>query len=46
MLPRVDQLYIISEFSPWCTTVKNEKGVTLMDVCSAVSQEYVIIFLT
>lgn len=40
VLPRVDQLYIISEFSPWCTTVKNEKGVTLMDVCSAVSQEY------
>lgn len=46
MLPRVDQLYIISEFSPWCTTVKNEKGVTLTDVCSAVWQEYVIIFLT
>lgn len=46
VLPRVDQLYIISEFSPWCTTVKNEKGVTLTDVCSAVWQEYVIIFLT
>lgn len=46
VLPRVDQLYIISEFSPWCTTVKNEKGVTLTDVCSAVWQEYASNYVT
>lgn len=43
VLPRVDQLHIISEFSPWCTTVKNEQGVTLGDVCSTVWRGYVVI---
>jgi len=40
VLPRVEQLYIISEHSPWCTTVKNEKGVTMSDVCQAVWKDY------
>jgi len=43
VLPRVNQLYIISEFSPWCTTVKNEQGVTLGDVCTTIWREYVVI---
>jgi len=40
VLPRVSQLIIITEISPWCTIVKNEKGVTMNDVCSAVWKDY------
>lgn len=39
VLPRVEQLYIISEHSPWCTTVRNEKGVTMADVCQEIWKE-------
>jgi len=39
-LPRVQQLIIISEHSPWCTIVKNEKGVTLGDVCQQIWKDY------
>ncbi|KIM49565.1 hypothetical protein M413DRAFT_438755 [Hebeloma cylindrosporum] len=39
-LPRVDQLIIISRISPWCTIVKNEHGVTIGDVCSAIYKDY------
>ncbi|KXN91950.1 hypothetical protein AN958_11012 [Leucoagaricus sp. SymC.cos] len=46
VLPRVEQLYIISDHSPWCTTVKNEKGVTLSDVCTAIWQEYTNNYVT
>lgn len=38
-LPRVQQLIIITEISPWCTIVKNERGVTMNDVCTAVWKE-------
>lgn len=38
-LPRVEQLIIITEISPWCTVVKNERGVTLGDICTAVYKE-------
>jgi hypothetical protein len=38
-LPRVQQLIIISDLSPWCTIVKNEKGVTLGDVCQQIWKE-------
>jgi hypothetical protein len=40
-LPRVQQLIIITEISPWCTIVKNERGVTMNDVCTAVWKECV-----
>ncbi|KAI0085965.1 hypothetical protein BDY19DRAFT_895853 [Irpex rosettiformis] len=39
-LPRVAELVIITELSPWCTIVKNPQGVTLNDVCQAVWKEY------
>jgi hypothetical protein len=41
VLPRVEQLYVISEFSPWCTTVKNPAGVTMSDVCQTIWTEWV-----
>jgi len=39
-LPRVQQLIIISDQSPWCTIVTNERGVTMSDVCSVVWKDY------
>ncbi|GAW06675.1 hypothetical protein F5879DRAFT_973524 [Lentinula edodes] len=39
-LPRVSQLIIITEISPWCTIVKNERGVNLGDVCSQIWKDY------
>lgn len=39
-LPRVQELILITEFSPWCTIVKNERGVTMSDVCTALWKEY------
>jgi len=39
-LPRVNQLIVISRFSPWCTIVKRETGVTIGDVCSTIFKEY------
>ncbi|KAF8894818.1 hypothetical protein BD779DRAFT_1503095 [Infundibulicybe gibba] len=39
-LPRVSQLIIITQQSPWCTIVKNERGVTLSDVCTTVWKDY------
>lgn len=38
-LPRVGEIVIITELSPWCTIVKNPQGVTLNDVCTAVWKE-------
>ena len=40
-LPRVGELMIITEFSPWCTIVKNPAGVTMNDICTTVWKEYV-----
>jgi len=31
-LPRVNQLILISQLSPWCTIVEREGGVTVGDV--------------
>ncbi|KAJ7700847.1 hypothetical protein B0H17DRAFT_924916 [Mycena rosella] len=45
-LPRVSQLIIITEISPWCTIVKNERGVTMNDVCTAVWKDYTENFVT
>ncbi|KAJ3994681.1 hypothetical protein F5050DRAFT_1772406 [Lentinula boryana] len=39
-LPRVTQLIIITEISPWCTIVKNERGVKLVDVCTQIWKDY------
>ncbi|KAF5367654.1 hypothetical protein D9757_010989 [Collybiopsis confluens] len=39
-LPRVSQLIIITEISPWCTIVKNERGVTMGDVCTQIWKDY------
>ncbi|RDB19351.1 hypothetical protein Hypma_013674 [Hypsizygus marmoreus] len=45
-LPRVSQLYIITPQSPWCTVVKNEKGVTMNDICQAVWKDYAENYVT
>ncbi|KAK0210161.1 hypothetical protein DFS33DRAFT_262250 [Desarmillaria ectypa] len=39
-LPRVQQLYIITDITPWCTTVKNDRGVTMNDICQAMWRDY------
>ncbi|TDL15867.1 hypothetical protein BD410DRAFT_755951 [Rickenella mellea] len=39
-LPRVSELYIITRHSPWCTIVKNSRGVSLADICAALWKEY------
>ncbi|CDO71897.1 hypothetical protein BN946_scf184940.g44 [Trametes cinnabarina] len=39
-LPRVEELIIITECSPWCTIVKNPQGVTLGDVITTLFKEY------
>jgi len=45
-LPRVSQLIIITELSPWCSIVRNEHGVTLADVCTTMWKEYTENFVT
>ncbi|KAJ7596028.1 hypothetical protein C8J56DRAFT_923867 [Mycena floridula] len=45
-LPRVDTLIIITESSPWCTIVKNERGVTLGDVVTGIFKDYSENFIT
>lgn len=39
-LPRVQELYVITEYSPWCTIIRNDNGVTMNDVCQAMWKEY------
>ncbi|KAN0075537.1 hypothetical protein V8E55_011560 [Tylopilus felleus] len=39
-LPRVTDLIIITELSPWCTIVHNDRGVTMGDVCGTIWKEY------
>ncbi|KAF7790967.1 hypothetical protein EIP86_001926 [Pleurotus ostreatoroseus] len=39
-LPRVQELVIIAELSPWCTIVKNPTGVTMNDICSQIWKDY------
>jgi hypothetical protein len=38
-LPRVQELIVITEHSPWCTFVKNETGVTLGDITNQMTKE-------
>ncbi|KAJ3487089.1 hypothetical protein NLI96_g3780 [Meripilus lineatus] len=39
-LPRVAELIIITDLSPWCTIVRNANGVTMNDICTTVWKEY------
>ncbi|KAG6909593.1 hypothetical protein DXG01_016632 [Tephrocybe rancida] len=39
-VPRVKQLIIITEHTPWCTVVTNENGVTLNDICVQMYRDY------
>ncbi|KAL7282914.1 hypothetical protein ACG7TL_002331 [Trametes sanguinea] len=39
-LPRVEELIIITDCSPWCTIVKNPQGVTLGDIVTTLFKEY------
>lgn len=40
-LPRVEELILISKWSPWCTVVKNvADGVTMEDVLNAIHNDY------
>ncbi|KAF8510333.1 hypothetical protein JB92DRAFT_444510 [Gautieria morchelliformis] len=45
-LPRVTELTIITRLSPWCTTVRNESGVTLENVCGQLWTDYGESFIT
>jgi len=45
-LPRVQELIIITEISPWCTIVRNERGVTMSDICTAMWKEYTENYVT
>jgi hypothetical protein len=38
-LPRVSVMHIVTERSPWCTTVRNDSGVTLGDICGQMHKE-------
>ncbi|KZV84876.1 hypothetical protein EXIGLDRAFT_676680 [Exidia glandulosa HHB12029] len=38
--PRVEQLYLITNKSPWYTLVENKKGVTVGDVISQITVDY------
>jgi len=40
-LPRVSVMHIVTERSPWCTTIRNESGVTLGDICGQMHKDYV-----
>jgi len=45
-LPRVTDLIIITELSPWCTIVHNDRGVTMGDVCGTIWKEYTENYIT
>jgi len=45
-LPRVQELILITELSPWCTVVRNDRGVTMSDVCTALWKEYTDNYVT
>lgn len=40
-LPRVSELIIITEYTPWCTIVRNPAGVTMNDICTTIWKECV-----
>jgi len=42
--PRVQQLYLIMDRSPWFTLCENDEGVTVGDIVNAVARECVPLF--
>ena len=40
-LPRVSEVIIITELTPWCTIVRNPNGVTMNDICTTIWKEFV-----
>ena len=45
-MPRVEELIIITEYSPWCTIVRNPQGVTLGDVTVTLFKECVELMIS
>ena len=45
-MPRVEELIIITEYSPWCTIVRNPQGVTLGDVTGTLFKECVELMIS
>jgi len=45
-LPRVTDLIIVTQLSPWCTMVHNPRGVTMSDVCTTIWKEYTENYIT
>lgn len=39
-LPRVGEIIVITELTPWCTIIKNPQGVTMNDICTSIWKEY------
>jgi hypothetical protein len=39
MIHRMTEIIVLSKSSPWITTIRNEKGVTLADLCSQLWKE-------
>ncbi|KAI0028426.1 hypothetical protein K488DRAFT_58659, partial [Vararia minispora EC-137] len=44
--PRLQEIHIISPESPWCTTVRNDEGVTLHDIFSTLQRSYTTRYIT
>ena len=40
-IPRVSTLILITSLTPWCTIVRNDKGVTLGNICETLYKECV-----
>jgi len=40
VLPRMTEIILLTKASPWITTIRNEKGVTLADLCSQLWKDY------
>jgi len=40
VLPRMTEIILMTKATPWVTTIQNEKGVTLADLCSQLWKDY------
>ncbi|KAI0344989.1 hypothetical protein BDW22DRAFT_1325595 [Trametopsis cervina] len=45
-LPRVSEVLVITEISPWCSIIKNPQGVTVGDITQALWKEYTENYVT
>jgi len=43
VLPRMTEIILMTKATPWVTTIQNEKGVTLADLCSQLWKEWVLL---